>query len=389
MFRKLVSNLPYCPALIEDVGFYAKRLRGEEATRKTALLFIVLALIMQSFAIFSPPEPANASSEQDIIRGGIANLEDLLTRFDRNDQDIKDIYTAVGISRNDLVNTKATVIKASESMFVLVRYNQIDNPSAESPVVYQRSAGGTDVRYFSSLSKIISKNTDLEGWLGQSKSLGPFAVLKSSGSILTYSLPAKPSSNNNGIVGLEKQITVSNLSKGLDKTQSKTAQPLDRIEYVLSLKNTTDSSLVANFTARLSDALEYSILLDKGGGSFAEKTNVLSWPPAQIAPGETQRRTFVVRLLAEIPSVGTGQSNPSSFDCTMTVEFGEEASVPVNCPLSKHFESFLGILPTVGTGISIGFVVVIFLVTAYFYVRTRQLKKEIVIVRHIFSSGTA
>ena len=74
MFRKLVSNLAFSPALITQVGFYARRLRQEEITRRLTVLFVVLAVVVQSLAVFSPPESANASSEQDLIRGGVQNI---------------------------------------------------------------------------------------------------------------------------------------------------------------------------------------------------------------------------------------------------------------------------------------------------------------------------
>ena len=62
MFRNIVSNLPFSPALVGQLGFYAKRLRKEEATRRLGLIFTVLALVVQSFAVFQAPEPVNATT---------------------------------------------------------------------------------------------------------------------------------------------------------------------------------------------------------------------------------------------------------------------------------------------------------------------------------------
>ncbi|MEI7539806.1 MAG: hypothetical protein WCJ36_03545 [Candidatus Saccharibacteria bacterium] len=62
MFRKIVSNLPFSPALVGQLGFYVKRLRKEEATRKLSLIFVILALIVQSLIVFQPSESANAAS---------------------------------------------------------------------------------------------------------------------------------------------------------------------------------------------------------------------------------------------------------------------------------------------------------------------------------------
>ena len=109
MFRKIVSNLAFSPALVGQLGFYAKRLRREEATRRIGLVFTVLALIVQSFAVFSPPEAANAANGDNVIYSGIASKDDLLAIYDRGvdsagRNDIRQIYTHFGVSRQDIAN---------------------------------------------------------------------------------------------------------------------------------------------------------------------------------------------------------------------------------------------------------------------------------------------
>lgn len=109
MFRKLVSNLAFSPTLVGQLGFYARRLRKEETTRRTGLVFIALSLVVQSFAVFSPPESANASNADNVIYSGIRNKEDLLAIYDRGSdsagrKDIKEIYAHFGITRADIAN---------------------------------------------------------------------------------------------------------------------------------------------------------------------------------------------------------------------------------------------------------------------------------------------
>lgn len=111
MFRNFVSNLSFSPALIGQLGFYAKRLRKEETTRRVGLIFVVLALVVQSFAVFSPAESANAANPDAIIYNSMANKQELLTIYDRNNDgagrtDIQQVYSRVGISRNDIVNAQ-------------------------------------------------------------------------------------------------------------------------------------------------------------------------------------------------------------------------------------------------------------------------------------------
>ena len=49
MFKKIVSNLPFHPTLLGDLGYYLKRVRQEEAIRRLGLVFVLLALAVQTF----------------------------------------------------------------------------------------------------------------------------------------------------------------------------------------------------------------------------------------------------------------------------------------------------------------------------------------------------
>ncbi len=81
MFRKLVSSLPFSPALVGQLGFYARRLSREQVSRRLGLIFTVLAIVVQSFALLSPPEPTYAASytNECIFNKGITQ-NDLLCR---------------------------------------------------------------------------------------------------------------------------------------------------------------------------------------------------------------------------------------------------------------------------------------------------------------------
>jgi fimbrial isopeptide formation D2 family protein len=113
MFRKIVSNLPFSPALVGQLGFYAKRLRKEESTRRIGLIFTALALVVQGFAVFSPPESANAANGNNVIYGGFSSKDQFLSMYDQNKDsaghtDLQQIYTHFGISRQDIANSTQT-----------------------------------------------------------------------------------------------------------------------------------------------------------------------------------------------------------------------------------------------------------------------------------------
>ena len=75
MFKKIVSNLPFTPSLLPQISFYARRLSQESATRKLGVLFAGLTIILQSVLFVAPPQPSLASSNNDVIFGGLSRTE--------------------------------------------------------------------------------------------------------------------------------------------------------------------------------------------------------------------------------------------------------------------------------------------------------------------------
>ena len=378
--------MPYSPALISDVGLYAKRLKDEDVTRRVTVLFVVLALIMQSLAIFSPPESANASSEQDIIRGGVSDLKDFLIRYDKNEDDVKDIYTAVGVSRAEIASARPGTISSSDDTYVMSRYGQLSSSSKEVSLSYQRSVGGVDIRYFSPLADISSPIQTFKGWIGQSASLGWFGIIQASGSLATHGVPTTFSSVGTNSMGAIKSISAQNLSQNAP-AETVTAKPLDKISYTLRLTNPHSVSVNGDFSVRVDDVLEYATLLDTGGGNFDQQSGTISWTGVELKPGQFQERTFVVQLSQTLPSTGIGTSNPESFDCKLTAVFGNAHVTKVDCPATKGLEAALYQLPDIGAGGNLLFMAVLLLVVLFFAIRTRQLKKEIRIIRHNFNTG--
>src|SRR5690606_828609 len=104
MFRKIVSQLSFSPALIGQLGFYAKRLRQEQSTRRMGLVFVALALVVQSLVIFQPPQPANAANDTDMVRGGLGlgsnrSFDNFMRSYNANTLKLRDAMDHVGITK--------------------------------------------------------------------------------------------------------------------------------------------------------------------------------------------------------------------------------------------------------------------------------------------------
>jgi len=421
MFKKIISNLPFSPALVGQLAFYAKRLRKEEMTRKLGLIFIVLALIVQSLVVFQPSESANASSPSDMVSGGLGlganrSINNFLSPYDSNTKNLRDVMNYVGITRSEIASAQFTSWKVEDKLswgfaptFSYAQgerqYTITNSEKQQVTTIYSRP-----------LSLRMDKNTDIWGWVGHSDKIGWFSIMQSCGNLVTEITPpppppakcivnsellasdenCKPCPGNSTlwiddlscIPNIVKTKKATNASQGFVDASSTTAKANDRISYTLTVENTGLSPTSVKLEEHLADVLEYSTLIDNGGGALEEKTGVLSWPNITLEPNAKQTRTIVIRVLAVIPATAQGTSNETSYDCTMTNTFGNSIDIPVDCPTPKIVEKLSSELPKTGPTENMIFMGIILSTITYFYARTRQVKKEIRLIRKDTSTGT-
>ena len=111
MFKKLLSNLPFNPSLIGQVSFYAKRLHREATIRRAGFIMMTLAMVLQMFAVFSPPQASlQASPNTDLINGGFASKDEAVRHCRNNTQDYKTIMNYFGISCEAISDAEITNI---------------------------------------------------------------------------------------------------------------------------------------------------------------------------------------------------------------------------------------------------------------------------------------
>ncbi|MBC7512164.1 hypothetical protein H7142_00675 [Candidatus Saccharibacteria bacterium] len=189
MFRSIVSNLSFSPALVGQLGFYAKRLRKEEATRRLGLVFTALALVVQSLAVFSPPEAANAASAADFISGGVSSKQEFLKHYDNNTNRIKGLYDSLGITRGEISDaSRGTISKAG----VAGKYNWSRTSlysAAQGERSYTFNNGAGDVTFFYRPLSLTSNNPPYDVLVGNSKQFGWFAIKMDCGNLITKTPP--------------------------------------------------------------------------------------------------------------------------------------------------------------------------------------------------------
>lgn len=590
MFKKIVSNLPFSPTLISELGFYAKRLSKEEAARKTGLILTALALVVQSLIVFSPPESANAAGPSDIVRGGLHTRTQLVEAWDKNTQGWRDLMQHAGITRAQLASAKSgeintrtkgadngwitwgrvsrggtsygeTAFKVGDQTIysrLLASYDTGKNRTGYGsyyPSFLLKNSRGEDVIIIKACANIVMKkrpksnasiqvcnladrkiitiresqfNASLHSKnisdcqpkpikvcdLGSkqiitvdekdfdakkhSKNLEdckekPVPVASCSSLVIKkisrteVELQASASTANGATVSgytyiikdkegkevARKEIKTTSLTNSqrfsVDKDgnytasvtvstslgsrtddacqgefvvspiercpinpslpinhpdcqpcpgdptiwfkdencaakvlRSKSAKNLtsgssaeetiakasDRIEYVLTAKNEGKDSATFNLEDDISDVLEYSSLYDRGGATLDEQTKVLSWGEVTLKPGEEQKRTYVVQMASKISPMARGTSDPTSYDCKMTNVFGNTIEVKVDCPTPKIIEQTVPELPRTGPGENMIVGGIVAAVVTFLYLRSRQLNKEVRLIRREVTAGT-
>ena len=114
MFKKLLSNLPFNPSLIDQVGFYARRLRREAAIRRTGFAIMALAVVVQVFAVVSPPQATLAHSSNDLLQGGVETADSAEQNCKGNVGGFADVLDHYNISCDSLKTTKTVKLKSSD-----------------------------------------------------------------------------------------------------------------------------------------------------------------------------------------------------------------------------------------------------------------------------------
>ena len=167
MFRKIVSNLPYHPAVMDQLTFYMHRLRQEEVIRRAGFLLTALVLIVQVFAIISPSKPSLATSPNDIIYGARSKEQILKAyRSNRDDlgrKDIQAIYDHYGIGADQIAAAKFQRIGSQQRPYVSMgrsvspgNDNFVPIQGAHNGGIYERSLKSWDISHHESWYNTIT-----------------------------------------------------------------------------------------------------------------------------------------------------------------------------------------------------------------------------------------
>lgn len=304
MFRKIVSNLHFSPALVGQLGFYAKRLRKEEATRRIGLIFTALALVVQGFAVFTPPESANAANGNDIIYGGFKSKSQLLEIYDSNrdsagHKDIQQIYSYYGITRQDIANASWTTFNSRDQNNAIqsigrstVSFESTARKITDtSTTIYERQLSKFDTTEWSK-----SNGTTYQAIVGKRAIDGKwFAIIAACGNAAVVSLPPAPKAACSGL----------------------TVSPLTRNKFRFNAKSSVSSgATISSYTYTVKDGSGATVYTTTSSSSSA--TNSVEYTFAKDG-------SYTVNV-AVLTSVGS----KSGGDCTKPATVSPEPRCPLN-----------------------------------------------------------
>lgn len=392
MFRKLISNLSYSPSLIGEVAKLAQRLKQEERMRRFGVVALGVALLLNTFALINPPESTNTAHDYDLLYGGVQSKNQLLSAYDRNEAQFRDISHALGIERSDIAAATPSTLHTKQSNLVIASRKPLGaKHTAHTTVPYPTKGSSTATLYLAPVRSLDTTpltrtlGSHHVGYAGLSQRAGEFIILRASGSIALQTPPQLAKDTPTASFTLQKkarnetQRTASHLAL---------AQPSDRITYTLSAHNKSPEPKDFTFSEHVSDILEYADIVDTRGGSLDLQKKTLTWPVQTAAANTTLTQTFVIRLKTHLPATAQGSSNPHSYDCLITNTFGTTTQTPVQCPPAKLIEPFAALLPRLTAAEGITTSAIFFILSLYLYLRARQQKEEIRLIRRDVNEGT-
>lgn len=182
----------------------------------------------------------------------------------------------------------------------------------------------------------------------------------------------------------------SNQTQGLDDANGATAKPGDTIVYALTVENLGNQAGSVLVEEDLSDVLEYAELVSvsDGGREVSDQAGLFSWGEVELAAGQSLARSITVKIKQDIPASAALNSNPESNNLELRNVFHNKTVViNVPRPLAKTPEVLAATLPNTGPGANALMAAATLAGSVYFYLRNRQLTRELVLVKQAYSAG--
>ncbi len=424
MINRLISNLPFNPSLVEQLSFYSNRLKKEKSIRRLGFILIALTMLVQIFAAMVPAERSLAASNNDVVKGGVDNMQQLRNKYN-NQADVRGLYQRFGLEAEDLKDGGAQHVsfafqsQGSQGTRTVGRINfdftkdqsvgvfagqkfwsrNASEWQGSTPAFYFGRQIGTDGKYYlvwvlKDCGNIAYRPTEgPQPGLSPNKPVdtpkptpkpkptpAPTPTPTTTTTTTTTTVVAQPEVPANIEIKKSAVNKTRNLSPAL--TTQTAAKAGDVIEYTLITKTTGDKP-VQNYTIEdyIGDVLDYADLdmtsVFAQGGKFSSNEKKIIWEKQTIPVGNGLTKTFKVTVKNPIPNTNSPNATAPDFDCRMQNGYGNEVVIKVDCSVTKAVET----LPNTGPGTNLAIIFGLTTLSGYFLARNNLISKELWLIR--------
>mgnify|MGYP001244603745 CR=1 FL=1 len=363
MFKKIISQLSFSPVTVERLGEYAKTVRIRQRLYGWSILLSALLLAVQIFTIVAPASHSSSSTSNDLIAGGAPSLATVLSAYDNNSNNFKDVADLLSISRTNLeaaalsenCNLRSTTIYTTGKTAYLDEKQEKLYQVAEKPL-YVRSA----------------VSTIPTGWCGTTDQNTTFLINRADGNILTPSEPVVQPSN------LTRSITV----------DAREVSPGQTVTWSLTLTNNTSSTVSEDVWFSTGDISEYAhITAVSDDGIVTDADSHILWPSLSVNPNERKTLTVTAYVDHTIDTTAQQPHNIYAYDCHLTASFGNTTETVVACPITKQIEAAFQQSYTLSNTASIVIYASLLAISTIAYFSLRLRSRELRIIRKQLNTG--
>jgi hypothetical protein len=384
MFKKLVSNIPFNPSLIEHIPNYKASLKKERSLRLVGLLLLLIAFAAQLFITIFPVRSSYAASPNNLLSGGFSSKSEVINDCDDNLESYQSILAYYSINCKMLASATNTTISASSYNNQLYSLNRIPygQPLEQAITINQQSYWLRPLSEGSGLNSAKLKSLSLVNRAGTK-----YFILYNSGNLVLTSRPSAPTTCNPNTTTNCPKLYVTARYGQVSNANGTTAQPKDELIYTLEATNLSKTE-INNFVikANFSSVLSYADVYDLYGGNL-QNNNVI-WPATSILPSQaiTKSATFIVASPVSNKALSSADSN--YYNLKMTTLYGNAITIKLPWTFSKYIELKVNnAFPSEGVIASLIISVLLILYLLYFLYRNHLMLKELDNVRRDYLNG--
>lgn len=366
MFKKVVSQVTFSPTTIEQLAHFARSLRSRQRLHGGAIIALALLVVACVVVIFLPVHTTSTPTANDLIAGGVASPEAVLSAYDTNVDNFRTAAHLFSINRDNVVALQACNTDDDQSL----RYTTGVMPYGDNEEAAYRLSDGSPL-----YMRPLDTTTPLTGWCGTTANGDAFLISATDSNIIT-SKPPSPDRLFSSTLIRSHTVSEASLASG------------QFVTWTLTLTNTTDQSITEDIWFANGDLSEYTTVISSSDrGISTTRNHHIVWPHTTVDPGETRQLTVTGQVNRPLDETAQQAHNPHAYDCLATTVFGNTETTPISCPIIKQLESHIHRLPSESPLVSVIVFSSLFVANLIVYLSLRLQSKELRIIRKQLNTG--